>query len=199
MPDAQSHRGDIASALIDAGVPHWILSPHPKVTGQLDQLAFAYPEVVQALNLFPLDADEPPYEPPTVLTVSTPEGTTRTVTTLDHLLESSLIWNSQLPQARAYVKWMCHDFIPALSRHGYYDPETGHQPPPGQELEAMERREEGRDLLNALLPGLGDVSAGQRPSTEEGRRLLWHRTTDQDAPVEWVNDADLPLAEEEPG
>jgi hypothetical protein len=81
----------------------------------------------------------------------------------------------------------------AISRHGYYDPLTNHTPPPGQELDALERREHGRDLMNALIPGIGDALSGQRPTTEEGRRLLWHRTVDPETgEVHMVNDADIP-------
>lgn len=52
-------------------------------------------------------------------------------------------------------------------------------------------------MLNDLIPGMGDVAAGQRPGTVEGRRLLWHRIVDEDGHVEMICDADLPDDEEE--
>ncbi len=86
----------------------------------------------------------------------------------------------------------------AILKHGYYDPATNHTPPPGRELDALESREGLRDLYNSDMPGFGDVLSGQRPTTAEGRRLLWHRTVDPDTGEEtWVNDADIPDEEED--
>ena len=82
-------------------------------------------------------------------------------------------------------------------RHGWYDPATGHEPPPGHELTALECREDGRDALNNLIPGMGDALSGHRPQTEEGRRLLWYRVVDEEGEETWVNGADLPHDEDE--
>jgi hypothetical protein len=45
---------------------------------------------------------------------------------------------------------------PAVLRHGYYNPATQHEPPPFKLLDALERREEARDVFNEVAPGLGD-------------------------------------------
>jgi hypothetical protein len=50
--------------------------------------------------------------------------------------------------------WIRTAYAPAIAQHGDYDPARQHEPPPGQELEALEARENARELLNALLPGL---------------------------------------------
>jgi hypothetical protein len=60
------------------------------------------------------------------------------------------------PAMIAWQVWLCREFGPALLRHGYYNPATNHEPPPFQFLDALERREEGRDVFNQLVPGLGD-------------------------------------------
>jgi hypothetical protein len=104
---------------------------------------------------------------------------------------------SRLPACRTYSNWYFFEFLPAFLRHGYYNPDTNHQPPPGQELEALERREGLRDHLNDLLPGLGDVSAGQRPSTPEGRRHFGHLLTLEDGQQVFVRDDELPDEPEE--
>ena len=59
------------------------------------------------------------------------------------------------------------------------------------------QREDGRDALNTLMPGMGDALSGHRPQTEEGRRLLWYRVVDEDGEETWVNGADLPTDEDE--
>jgi hypothetical protein len=72
---------------------------------------------------------------------------------------------SQAPVAVAYQTWLCGAFLPALLRSGWYDPPTGHTPPPGQELTALEQREDGRDALEAAL-GL-DRALWDVPDPEE--------------------------------
>jgi hypothetical protein len=63
---------------------------------------------------------------------------------------------SRHPAMIAWVDWLCGDYLPAMQRHGYYNPETNHEPPPSELLDAIERREAQRDFLNHLAPGLGD-------------------------------------------
>jgi hypothetical protein len=99
------------------------------------------------------------------------------------------------PVAIAYEVWHI-GVIDALLRHGWYDPATNHTPPPARELDAMEQRERGRELFNGFFPGMGDALSGHRPSTEEGRRLLWHRVVDEDGEVYMMNDADIPEEED---
>ena len=63
---------------------------------------------------------------------------------------------STLPACEALWYWIKTEYAPAIVRYGHYDPARQHEPPPGQELEALEARENARALLNALLPGLGE-------------------------------------------
>jgi hypothetical protein len=101
------------------------------------------------------------------------------------------------PGCTTYRLWQLQVHC-AFLKHGHYDPATNHTPPPGQELDALEARERGRDLFNEFVPGFGDALSGQRPTTEEGRRLLWHRVIDPETGEEtWVNDADIPDEEED--
>jgi hypothetical protein len=67
---------------------------------------------------------------------------------------------SRHPAMRAFVQWLTGELMPALQRHGYYDPATGHAPPPSHLLDAIECRERGRDVMNRVAPGLGDWLAG---------------------------------------
>jgi hypothetical protein len=91
--------------------------------------------------------------------------------------------------------WHTH-VVSALMRYGYYDPATDHTPPTAQHLTTLECREEGRDRMNAVMPGLGDMFAGQRPTTDEGRRNLWHLVIDDDGNQTMIPDCDLPDDEE---
>jgi hypothetical protein len=61
-----------------------------------------------------------------------------------------------LPACQAYWSWIRTEYAPAIARHGHYDPARGHAAPVGQELDVLERREGARELLNELLPSLGD-------------------------------------------
>jgi hypothetical protein len=63
---------------------------------------------------------------------------------------------SHHPAMLAWVDWLCGEYLPAVARHGYYNPDTNHEPPPSQLLDAIERRAQGRDILNNLASGLGD-------------------------------------------
>jgi hypothetical protein len=100
------------------------------------------------------------------------------------------------PVATPYVRWHM-DVLDAMMRHGWYDPATNHTPPPERTLDALEQVERGRDLFNGLMPGMGDAMTGHRPTTEAGRRLLWHRVVDDEGTVHMVNDADIPEEEED--
>jgi hypothetical protein len=100
------------------------------------------------------------------------------------------------PVCIAYQAWFS-GVLWAVMRYGHYDPLTNHTPPPGAELAALERREEGRDLLNNLVPGMGDAVAGQRPTTDDGRRMIGYLRTDEDGHHSIVRDADIPIDEED--
>src|SRR4029453_1712452 len=76
-----------------------------------------------------------------------------------------------------YTHWHI-EVLGALMHHGYYDPETNHTPPAERQLDAIERREEGRGMLNQLMPGMGDFLSGHRPT--EGREHFGYIRTDED-------------------
>jgi hypothetical protein len=67
---------------------------------------------------------------------------------------------SHHPAAIAWTQWFIGEFLPAIQLHGWYDPATHHDPPPSQLLDAIERKERQRDLLNGFIPGLGDLLHG---------------------------------------
>jgi hypothetical protein len=95
-----------------------------------------------------------------------------------------------------YGVWYC-GVTSALMAHGWYDPATGHTPPPGEELNALECREEGRDLFNTIMPGMGDVLSGHRLQTEEGRCNIWYCVVDDEGQKTLINGMDMPNDEEE--
>jgi hypothetical protein len=97
---------------------------------------------------------------------------------------------------RAYTRWHV-EVQCALMRHGYYDPLTNHTAPATQQLDAIERREEGRALFNNLMPGMGDFLSGHRPTTPEARESFGYLITDADGTQHFVRDCDLPDEEEE--
>jgi hypothetical protein len=76
-------------------------------------------------------------------------------------LAPKLVVLSDHPAAVEWTTWLCGEFLPAIHRHRYYDPATNHEPPPSGQLDALEIRESGRDVLNKITPGLGDVLAGE--------------------------------------
>ncbi len=78
----------------------------------------------------------------------------------------SILWTLSLymdwPLAAALAVFM-REVVGATLRHGVYRPEANHEPPVGTELDALERREQGRDIMNAVFPGLGDALATHEP------------------------------------
>jgi hypothetical protein len=64
------------------------------------------------------------------------------------------------PAVRAWLHWFCIDLLPALQRHGHYNPAANHEPPPSHLLDALELKEEWREMCNRFFPGLGDALAG---------------------------------------
>jgi hypothetical protein len=77
------------------------------------------------------------------------------------------------PAVRAWLHWYCIELIPALMRHGHYDPATNHEPPPSQLLDALERKEEWREGCNQFFPGLGDALAGGGPQGDPDDSTDW--------------------------
>jgi hypothetical protein len=61
-----------------------------------------------------------------------------------------LLHHSRHPVATAYSFWECQ-VTAALHQHGYYDPATNHQPPIGQELDAIEVKAELDDMLRSIF------------------------------------------------
>lgn len=90
-----------------------------------------------------------------------------------------------------HVRWHI-EVVGAMMQHGWYDPATGHTPPAGEELNALERVEEGRDLFNTIMPGIGGMMTGHDPQTEEGRRNIWYIVVDDDGQETLINGMDMP-------
>lgn len=76
---------------------------------------------------------------------------------------------STLPACEALWHWIKTEWAPAIARYGHYDPARSHAAPVGQELDVLERRENARELLNDLLPGLGEetLSALEETATDD--------------------------------
>lgn len=84
--------------------------------------------------------------------------------------EMAIVLNafSRYPALDPWFDWLCHEVLPAMRRYGYYNPETNHQPPPSQVLDALECKEAGRDVMNDIIPRLGD----QLADAEEGGEAI---------------------------
>jgi hypothetical protein len=63
---------------------------------------------------------------------------------------------SEAPEAEAYVRHCREVILPALLEHGIYDPESGHTPPAGQKLAALEYRERLRQRFAELGEAEGE-------------------------------------------
>ncbi len=91
------------------------------------------------------------------------------------------------PVALRYILWM-NTVICATMRHGVYRPEANHEPVPGEEIDAIERKEHGRDAINAIIPGLGTALAGDAgplsPGYAAAERDPW---ADNDDGTPWGN------------
>jgi hypothetical protein len=177
LPD---YHAQIFAALVDRGIPWCLVDGEP---------AFAWPAIVPALQL-----QDNAGEPGSLATyidqliadgdltiLRCPAAPASCHNGMVHFgeLAMELFASSTLPACRAYHRWMCCEVLPAIRRHGHYDPGTGHEAPVGQELDALERKEAAIEHRNAMLPVLG-------------LRLL----VDEDGHETFVNDADLPDDEE---
>jgi hypothetical protein len=170
------YRTQIFAALVEQNIPWCVVDGEP---------AFAWPAVLPALQL-----REDGWDPGgmaahidrcigdgdlTIVRCPVAPGPCHTGMVRFHELVDALVWFSLLPACMVYRRWMTHEFLPAIRRHRYYDPDTGHEVPVGQELDALERKETMVDHVNALLPVFGL------------RRLV-----DEDGNELFMNDADLP-------
>jgi hypothetical protein len=172
---AVSSRFHALYAVLRTPCPRWA-APFDLAVGY-DGVLFAYPEVLSALAIAG--------ERPEVLAeteevreamarveiwhVTTADGVRRGAVSLNNVVDwlSPL---SMLPACQWLWHWIRTEYAPAIARYGHYDPARGHAAPVGQELDALERREGARELLNDLLPGLGDatLAAGaEEPGTDD--------------------------------
>jgi hypothetical protein len=79
------------------------------------------------------------------------------------------------PVVAAWLRWLCIEIIPALHRHGHYDPATNHEPPSSSLLDALELKEQGREMCNRFFPGLGDALAGDMTMGDADDITDWDR------------------------
>jgi hypothetical protein len=128
-----------------------------------DGILFAYPEILSALQL-DSDRAEILAETAEVLEAMTrvtlwdvtdTAGVHHDAVSLNDVVDG-LSQLSPLPAFQTWWHWVQTEWAPAIARYGHYDPARQHEAPPGQELDALECRENARELLNMLLPGLGD-------------------------------------------
>lgn len=145
MPDLPL-RTAMANSLIDAG-----LLFQGSYSEDGENVRCVWPDALDILcldaELMDLSLDES-IQQAAAKEVTVHDGTVTLRDILDHLS----VW-STVPACVAYWDWMCGEFMPAIMRHGYYDPARNHEPPPGEELNAIERREGGRDLFSDIIPG----------------------------------------------
>jgi hypothetical protein len=84
------------------------------------------------------------------------------------------------PVVAAWLRWFCIDLIPALLRHGDYNPGTNHEPPPSRLLDALEFKEQGREMYNRFFAGLGDALAGDGHQGDADDITDWERGDHRD-------------------
>jgi hypothetical protein len=125
---------------------------------------------------------------------SAPHGWQVLLVRLRLLTLTRVMYFGRHPVCTTYAVWHT-GVVSALMQHGYYDPLTNHTPPAEHQLDAIERREEGRTMLNNLMPGMGDVFSGHRPT--DNRAAFGYLVTDADGTQHFVRDSELPDEEEE--
>lgn len=57
---------------------------------------------------------------------------------------------SDYPALTPWIGWLCREVLPAMRKHGYYNPATGHEPPASKLLDALECTEAGRDVMRGM-------------------------------------------------
>jgi len=160
---AVSHRFHALYAVLRTPSPRWA-APFDRAVGY-DGVLFAYPAILAALQL---DGDraeilaerEDVREAMARVAlwhVTTADGVQHVAVSLTDVVDR-LSPLATLPACQWLWQWIRAEYAPAIARHGYYDPAHGHAVPVGYELDALERREGARELLNDLLPGLGDAT-----------------------------------------
>ena len=156
-----SYRFRALEAVLRTSCTRWAASF--EVAVGYDGVLFAYPEVLAALQI---DDERAEILAETAEVLEAMSRVTRWDVTdkagVHHAavsLNDIVDWLSPLstlPACEALWTWIRTEYAPAIARYGHYDPERQHQAPPREVLDALERRENARELLNALLPGLGD-------------------------------------------
>jgi hypothetical protein len=156
-----SHRFRALYAVLLSPCPRW--AAQFEVAVGYDGVLFAYPGILSALQIED-DRAEILAEMADVTEAMT--HVTRCDVTDRHGVQHVAVsltdvvdWLSPLstlPACEALWSWIRTEYAPAIARYGHYDPAQQHEAPPGQELDALECRENARELLNAILPGLGD-------------------------------------------
>jgi hypothetical protein len=167
-----AYRFQALCAVLRSPCPRWA-APFEVAVGY-DGVLFPFPEILSALQL---EGDRPEIlaeraevtEAMSHVTrwhVIDTDGVQHVAVSLTDVLDY-LSPLSMLPACQTWWHWIKTEWAPALARYGHYDPARHHEAPPGQELDAVEYRENARELLNALLTGLGDetIAAIEAPST----------------------------------
>ena len=160
---AASYRFHALMEVFDTPCPRWA-APFTVAVGY-DGILFAFPEVLAALAV---GSDRPEILAETADVreamdrveswhVTDGNGVHHVAVSLTDVVD----WLSPLatlPVCQARWHWIRTAYAPAIARYGHYDPARGHAAPVGQELDALERCENARALLNEMLPGLGDAT-----------------------------------------
>ena len=158
---AASYRYHALYAVLLTPCPRWA-APFDLAVGY-DGVLFAYPAILAALQL---DGDRAEILAEladvreamarvALWHVTTADGVQHVAVSLTDVVDS-LSPLAPLPACQWLWQWIRTEYAPAIARYGHYDPARGHAAPVGQELDALERREGARELLNDLLPGLGE-------------------------------------------
>jgi hypothetical protein len=156
-----AYRFQALSAVLQTPCLRWA-APF-EVTMGYDGVLLRYPEILSALQI---GSDRPEILAETAeVTAAMARMLRWDVTDADGVHHLAVSLNdvvdclsplSCLPACEALWHWIRTAYAPAIARHGYYDPARQHEPPPGQLLQALECRENAREILNLLLPGLGE-------------------------------------------
>lgn len=165
-----SYRFRALDALLRTSCTRW--ATYFEAAVGYDGILFAYPEILAALEIDDdraeiLAASAEVLEAMTRVTrwaVTDTAGGHHDAVSLNDVVDG-LSHLSPLPAFQPWWYWIKTEWAPAIARYGHYDPARNHEPPPSEVLDALERRENARELLNTLLPGLGDetLEALQEP------------------------------------